>query len=48
MEKRTSLVIFVVVVVVVVVVVHLIHRLIQADISCTRTARLFFFPHMKW
>ena len=26
------------------VVVHLIHRLTQADISCTTTARLFFFP----
>ena len=30
--------------VVVVVVVQLIHRLMQADISCTTTARLFFFP----
>ena len=25
------------------IVVQLIHRLIQADISCTTTARLFFF-----
>ena len=28
----------------VVVVVQLIHRLTQADISCTTTAYLFFFP----
>ena len=27
-----------------VVVVQLVHRLMQADISCTTTARLFFFP----
>ena len=27
-----------------VVVVQLIHRLTQADISCTTPARLFFFP----
>ena len=26
------------------VVVQLIHRLTQADISCTTTVRLFFFP----
>ena len=29
---------------VVVAVVQLIHRLTQADISCTTSARLFFFP----
>ena len=32
-EKRTSL-----------AIVQLIHRPTQADISCTTTARLFFFP----
>ena len=26
------------------VVLQLIHRLMQADISCTTPARLFFFP----
>ena len=36
--KRTSLAIHFL------VVVQLIHRLAQADISCTTTARLFFFP----
>ena len=29
----------------VLVVVQLIHRLTQADISCTTRARLFFFSH---
>ena len=33
MEKRTSL-----------VIVQLIHRLMQTDIRCTTTARLFYFP----
>ena len=28
------------------VVVQLIHRLTQADISCTTMARLFFFPQL--
>ena len=29
------------------IVVQLIHRLTQADISCTTTARLFFFPLLE-
>ena len=40
MVKRTSLAIFL-------VVVQLIHRLTQSDISCTTTARLFFFPQLE-
>ena len=40
-EKRTSLAIFV-------VVVQLIHRLTQADISCTTMARLIFFPLLAY
>ena len=39
--KRTSLAIFV-------VVAQLIHRLAQADISCTTTARLFFIPPLVY